>query len=393
MKILLIPELDWMAALQNRVHKIFKRLARDHEIHVIYFEHERKGINKSYKLKKGIILHKPPMIYVKNMLLFYLLNAFSIYSYIKKLIRTHNIQIIVTTNFLFAPFVIRAANSSKIPVVFDVVDFQSFHINYIKNIPGYLKKMGNIFLTSLLNFDILNAHYLITTGLPLYRYIKQKNLKNVTIIPNGVDTTLFNTNYNGIAVRKQFRINSPIICFIGALEYWIDYQLFFHTIALLQEKYPDLHCLCIGPSRHFGLKRIKQLAYEYGVLNRITFTGRIPYHQLPAYICASDVCVLPFVKNYLTHCIIPMKLFEYLACERPVVSTSLAGVKSIAKNSIFYADTPTEFCDRICYVLNNKEKLQGKIHSGKILVKKHSWDDLSEKYGQILERIYSCFSK
>ncbi|NVM29414.1 MAG: glycosyltransferase [Candidatus Helarchaeota archaeon] len=388
MKILVIPELDWISALPNRVHKIFRRLTTDHKIHVLYFEHEKKGIKKSTCLGKNLFLHKPPTFYIKNMLLFYIVNAFSIYSYINKLIRAYKIQIIVTTNFLFAPFAIRAARKNSIPIVFDLVDFQPYHINYIKPLPSILKKVGNLLLTSVLNFDITQANHIITTGLPLFNYVKRKGITNITMISNGVDNTLFNPSHIGLVIQKRYNITPPIICFIGAMEYWIDYNNIFETISLLQDDHPSLHCIFIGPSRHYGLNKIKRLAAKYNVLNRIIFAGKVPYQQLPAYICGSDLCILPFIKNYLTHCVIPMKLFEYIACEKPVVSVPLAGVKSVAQNTIFYAGTPREFSNKIQYILTDKSKIQEKIRSGTDLIKKYRWRDLAFKYGEILQRVF-----
>ncbi len=391
MKILVIPELDWITALQNRVHKIFQRFRSDDEIHVIYFEHEKRNIKKSVRLRNNIILHKPPTIFIKNLLLYYLLNSPIIYFYINRLIHAYGIQVIVTTNFLFAPFAIRTAKKNSMPLIFDLVDFQSYHINYIRFLPSVFKKIGSSVLTNLLNFDISHATHVITTGLPLFHYVKQKKLQKVTIISNGVDTNLFTPSQSSLAVQKNLKVTAPIISFVGALEYWVDYHVFFHSISLLLKKFPSLHCLLIGPSRHFGINKIKQLAVHYNILKHIIFTGRVPYQELPSYICASDICMLPFVKNYLTHCIVPMKLFEYLACGRPIVATPLAGIKSIAKNTIFYANTPIEMCNKMEYLLTNPEKIQDKIELGKAIVNQYSWLDLASNYRHILEQISTNF--
>ena len=337
-------------------------------------------------------MHKPKIFFTKNLAIFYFLNAIPIYSYINRLIRAYDIEIIVTTNFLFAPFAIRAARKNSIPIVFDVVDFQPYHINYITLLPTFLKKIGHSFLSSLLDFDINHSDYLITTGTPLFQYIKQKGLRNLKTISNGVDYTLFNPNHDNAHIQKKYKIQSPIICFLGAMEYWINYELLFRSISIVARKYPTIRCLFIGPSRHYGISRIKQLAAKHNVLKSIVFTGRVPYKQLPDYICASDLCVLPFVKNYLTHCVIPMKLFEYLACERPIVSITLAGVKSIAQNIIFYAETPEELAEKIDYILSNKNKMKERMASGRKLAEKFSWTQLAQEYEQILKNVHSEFA-
>ena len=45
-----------------------------------------------------------------------------------------------------------------------------------------LRKFGSSLLNTLLNFDITHAHYVITRGVPLFRYVKRKGLENVAII-------------------------------------------------------------------------------------------------------------------------------------------------------------------------------------------------------------------
>jgi len=391
LRILVIPELDWVTALQNRVHKIFNRLAKNNEIHVIYFEHEKKDIKQSYRLHNKIILHKPPTKYYKNMLLFYAVNSIVIYAHLNRIITFFNIDLIVTTNFLFAPLAIRAARKHNIPLIFDLVDFQPFHINYLNIFPSFIRKIGGSLLVSILKFDISRASHVITTGIPLLNYVKRMGFQKVSIISNGVDDHLFNPSYDKSIIQRKYHIAPPIICFIGALEYWIDYHNLFQSFALLSSQFPSFYCLCVGPSRHYGLHRIKQLAADYNVSRHIIFTGRIPYSQLPLYICASDVCILPFTKNSLTHCIIPMKLLEYLACARPVLSVRLAGIQSIVHDAILYADTPSEFAEKLAFIIKNPEKLSEKIREGLTIAKKYNWNDLANEYSQILQQVLLQF--
>ncbi|MHA1264566.1 MAG: glycosyltransferase family 4 protein [Candidatus Helarchaeota archaeon] len=390
MKVLLIPELDWITALRNRVHKIFHRLSKKHEIHVIYFEHQKRGITKSYRLNAKIYLHKIPTHFFQSMLCYYIINSALIYASLLQLIQAYHIDVIVTTNFVVAPLAIHAARKKGIPIVFDVVDFQPYHIYYLKALPAPLKRVGGWILRGVLDHTITSVNEIITTGLPLLKYIKQKRQMDGTIISNGVNRKLFHSNYNPQNIQERYKLTSPTICFIGALEYWIDYDYLFKGLFLLGQKYPRLHCLFIGPSRHYGLRQIKQIAKKYRVLDRVIFTGERPYHELPQYICASDVCVLPFLKNYLTECAIPMKIFEYLACERPVVSVPLAGVRSIAKDTIFYAETPQEFANVVQRILNDPQLVRDKVKKGKELTQNYEWDSLARQYETVLKKLIAA---
>ncbi|MHA1270789.1 MAG: glycosyltransferase [Candidatus Helarchaeota archaeon] len=390
MRILIIPELDWISSLQNRVQKIFTRMSKSHEIHIIYFEHEKRGINKSYRLKNNLYLHKPPTLFIKNKFLFYLINSIPIYNYINKIIKKYDIKIIVSTNFLFSPLCIISTKINRIPFVFDLVDFQPFHIYYLSFLPKIIKKIGCSFLSKVLDFDIKHADHIITTGIPLLRYANRINSKH-SIISNGVDTNLFNSSIGGLRIKKKYNLTGLTISFIGALEYWIDYDYIFKTLSLLKKEYSNVKLLMVGPTRHFGLNRILNIAKKHNVISNIIITKTIPYNQLASYIKASDVCILPFIKNYLTHCSVPMKIYEYLACECPVISVNLAAVSSTFKDSIFYADTPKKFVIVIHDILNNNKKVENKIDKGKLLINRNNWDSLTNKFEDILKKIIANF--
>ncbi|MBD3228813.1 MAG: glycosyltransferase [Candidatus Lokiarchaeota archaeon] len=390
MRILVIPELDWVSALPNRVHKIFSRLTKDNEIHVIYFEHKKSMIDKSCRLHNNLYLHKPPSIFIQNKILFYILNAPSFYFYISKIIRKYRIQIAVSTNFLFSPLIAQLTKN-KIPFVFDLVDYQPFHIHYIRFLPKSIRNIGKFFLQYVLDYDITHSDYNITTGLPLYLYARSKGLKNVSIIPNGVNLRLFNSHYDKTIIKKNHQLSSPIISYIGVLEYWVDFNYLFQSIKLLKQDFPSIKLLLIGPSRHYGINRIIKLAKKYNISNNILIIGTIPYKELPLYICSSDLCILPFVKNYLTHCVIPMKLFEYLACQCPVISVSLVGVKSVFKNLIYYADTPQEFKHVFKKIYYDNKELKTKLSRSKVVIQKYDWDLLAKNFLKALNNVISKF--
>jgi hypothetical protein len=56
------------------------------------------------------------------------------------------------------------------------------------------------------------------------------------------------------------------------------------------------------------------------------FLGERPYTQLPAYLAAIDVLLIPFRLMELTHAVNPIKLYEYCATGKPIVSTPLEEV-------------------------------------------------------------------
>ena len=95
---------------------------------------------------------------------------------------------------------------------------------------------------------------------------------------------------------------------------------------------------------------LRKMIEENGLGGIVFLTGFIDYAELPKYINLADVCINPFATNKITDIIFPSKLYQYMACEKPVIATRLPGLIDIfpdngGKNNIFYFDLnkPAEF--------------------------------------------------
>src|SRR5207244_10786655 len=79
------------------------------------------------------------------------------------------------------------------------------------------------------------------------------------------------------------------------------------------------------------------------------YLGQRSYAQLPSYLTGWDVCLLPFARNEATRYISPTKTLEYMAAERPIVSTPITDVAEPYGQIDYIADTPGAFiaaCER-----------------------------------------------
>jgi teichuronic acid biosynthesis glycosyltransferase TuaH len=107
----------------------------------------------------------------------------------------------------------------------------------------------------------------------------------------------------------------PVIGYYGALAAWFDYPL----LARLANLRADLVFLLIGPSIDQSLEASGLLQVE-----NIRWIGPKPYAELPRYLRAFDVAAIPFRINEITNATSPIKLFEYMAGGKPVISTPIA---------------------------------------------------------------------
>ena len=91
--------------------------------------------------------------------------------------------------------------------------------------------------------------------------------------------------------------------------------------------HPELRLLLVGGGELDV--RLRSMAIELGVEDRVVFTGVIPYAELPGYLQAADVAVNPFVPQLLTDVAFPHKVLQYMAAGVPAVSTSLRGLRGV----------------------------------------------------------------
>lgn len=149
----------------------------------------------------------------------------------------------------------------------------------------------------------------------------QRNGREAILLPNAVDTRSFAQALNSAtAIPADLSVlPPPRIGFIGWLyPKWIDIELLLE----LARRRPTWSFVMIGPKVDW---HPRDLPPNFHLL------GQRPYHQLPAYLKGLDVCLVPFKDNAITLGASPLKLYEYLAAGRAVVSTPVPDLPSFAE--------------------------------------------------------------
>ena len=116
-----------------------------------------------------------------------------------------------------------------------------------------------------------------------------------------------------------------------------------------------------------------------------------PYQEIPSFIAASDICLLPAYPNEkIMQEIVPIKMYEYMAMRKPVISTKLPGViKEFGEdNGIIYVDRTEEVVKKAIDLVNNEnlDKLGVKARS---FVERYSWENITDEFESILREVVS----
>jgi len=150
-------------------------------------------------------------------------------------------------------------------------------------------------------------------------------------LPHGVDYDLFHQKY-----ERPFDLptGKPIAGFYGSISDWIDVDLLEHTAKYL----PDWNIVLIGEVKT-NIQKLKKF-------ENVIFLGRKNHIELPAYVQNWQVSLLPFKRNQQIEFCNPLKLREYLAVGRPIVSTDIPVVGEY-KDHVYVCGNGDDFSHKI----------------------------------------------
>lgn len=131
--------------------------------------------------------------------------------------------------------------------------------------------------------------------------------RSAVVVPNGVEFRRFN------AVAYEAPSSSQVeILYFGAISHWFDEAL----VRRVAERFSSWRFTLIGEADSNVVKCLK-------MVENIDLVGEVHYEELPRYLARASAAIIPFKINSLTRGVNPVKVYEYLAAGRPVVSTPL----------------------------------------------------------------------
>ncbi|TXK52119.1 glycosyltransferase family 1 protein [Pontibacter qinzhouensis] len=261
---------------------------------------------------------------------------------------------------------------------------------YLRNIPADIQPDLTIYYTV---DDISQEPYIAKHGVRLEKEaVKKADMAlatskeltrllgsysdNVRFLPNAADTGLFRKAAETKLARPEELkgITQKIICYTGNIGTRINYQL-LKAIAL---QHPDKVLLMVGPvSNH------DYVTTGLDKLQNVLFVGPKNIADLPAYLQYSDCTIIPFEYSTLTKSIYPLKVNEYLAAGKPVVSTAFSDDIIDFKDVVYIAQTEQEFVNKISEAIatDDADKKQDRMQTAQL----NTWKARAEKFWELVE--------
>jgi len=139
----------------------------------------------------------------------------------------------------------------------------------------------------------------------------------ISIVENGVETGLFSPGDSDQGLRRELGAEGKFVaCYIGTMGMAHGLETMVEAAGRLRDSAPQVLFLLVGEGAE--KEHIISLARSRGLTN-LRFIDQQPREKIPAYIRASDVCLVLLRKTELFKTVIPTKMLEFMACARPVI--------------------------------------------------------------------------
>lgn len=263
-----------------------------------------------------------------------------------------------------------------------VMDFNDLIAQYTIHLLGLKSTSLFAFLLIFIqNFLLKISDKIITTTYYLKKYIQNLGInKNMYVIPNGADTTLFNPIIYNSMDNKELQ-KYKICLYAGRLEKWAGMDL----LNKLAEKFKgtNIVLLLIGKE-----KTPKELFIKD---KNIMIYPEIPYENVPQFLSLADIILVPFPDNEVSHAASPLKLFEGMAMAKPIIASRVCGIMEVIKDGenglLAEPDNIEDWYLKILHLLENKSLAEtlGK-RARNTVINKYEWNLLAREFEKILNR-------
>ena len=221
------------------------------------------------------------------------------------------------------------------------------------------------------------------------RALSEKAITSMVRIAPGIDTAHFSPAADADVLKRELDLaDKRVIVSVGRLVHRKGQDTLVESLPKILEEFPDAHLLFVGVGPH--LEYIHKRAIQLGVLNSVSFVGRVQYAELPRFICVGEIFAMPS-RSRLAGLEVEGLGIVYLeasACELPIVG----GLSGGAPDALIEGETglavdgrnPDEVAAAVKELLRDPARAQAMGKRGRQwIVDEWEWRHWSEKFNEL----------
>ncbi len=390
-KILLVQDTDWLLRGPHQQHHLMEKLSlMGHEVRVIDYEllwrtqgkeelrSKRQVFNSVSRFYDGaeLMLIRPGII--KLPWLDYVSSIFSYRKEIHHQIKDFCPDVIIGFGILNTYLAMRAAKKNNTPFVYYWIDVLHRLIPF---------KPFHPIAKSLESKTLRQADRVLVINEKLKDYVKELGAppKRTQILRAGIDINRFDPVNKGDTIRQHYGLTKEdiVLFFMGWLYQFSGLKEVASQLARIDN--PNFKLLIVGEGDAY--EAIQQIREKHNLKDRIILTGKRPYQEIPEFIAASDICLLPsYPEEKIMQDIVPIKMYEYMAMKKPVIATRLPGVMREfgEDNGVVYVDKPEDAVTKATELIQSG-KIEELGRKARSFVERYSWENITDEFEKILK--------
>lgn len=392
MKILYIWDADY--PWDVRVEKICNSLSDNgNEVHIV-----ARNLKKysTYELINGIHVHR--MKPINNEFLNYALSFPAFFSpYWKKMIdeiiEEQRIGLIIVRDLPMAAAGIRAGEKYNIPVIFDMAEDYCAMIQEIwkhNKFHGFNLIVRNPYLAKMLEKYVLKKfdHIIVVVEEAKDLVIRKGIDKNsITVVGNTPLLNILKDNgYNGDEHINMIK-NRYSIIYTGGITFDRGISVVLDAIPRIKDAIRDLLFVIVGKGDYTS--KLLDIVDKKQLREWVLLAGWVNHENLYKYIRASKLGIIPHLVTDHIRTTIPNKLFDYMACGIPVVSSDAPPLRRIILEekcgNLFSSGNSEELSDMVLSIYKSEEDFGA--NGKQAIIKRYNWKEDEKKLIQVLKSI------
>lgn len=221
--------------------------------------------------------------------------------------------------------------------------------------------------------------------------------ERITVVPNGVDLSLFGTPpkpdielARELGLLREDGTRAPVIGFIGSFYDYEGLDVLIDAMELLVRYHPDSRLVMVGGGPCEDALRAQAAGSRAG--SAIRFVGRVPHDQVERYYALIDILAYPRKRSRLTDLVTPLKPLETMAQGKIVCASDVGGHRELIRDgvtgSLFTPDDPQACAGALASLLTHRDRWATMREAGRHHVETgHDWARNAARYRVVYQAL------
>lgn len=241
------------------------------------------------------------------------------------------------------------------------------------------------------------ADFVLTIGEAMCDEIISRGIpaNKIAIVPNGVDLENFQPQPRSTELTSKYGIKGPTFGYVSNMDHHRESQeTLIRAAAILRGRGLDFTCVLVGSGLRF--EEMKAFAKKYNAEKAVIFTGSVDHNSVAGHYSLIDIFVVPRITERASKYVTPLKPFEAMALERPIIGSDLPALREILapplRGEVFATGDAKDLADKIQLLAKDPARMKALGKAGRAWVESdRQWANNGIIYREVFERVQQAW--